>query len=101
MTITHIINGINFTAILSSRCENKHLRDWSLITGGGATMGGGGACEVLPLRRGGGKCFSHAEGATMGGGGHVKFYPYEGEAENVLAMLKGGGGGSTHSFVVV
>ena len=29
-----------------------------------------------------------------GGGGEVKLYPYEkGEAEKVLAMLKGGGGG--------
>ena len=42
----------------------KHLqvRDWSLI------MGRGGACEVLPLRKGGGggggKSFSHAEGGT-------------------------------------
>ena len=33
-----------------------HLRDWSLITGrggGGYKMGGGGACVVLPLRKGG------------------------------------------------
>ena len=45
------------------------VRDWSLITG-----------------RGG--------GYRTGGGGHVKFYPYEkgGEAEKVLAILKGGGG---------
>ena len=43
------------------------IRDWSLITGrGGATkQEGGGAREVLPLRKGG--------------------------AEKVLAMLKGGG----------
>ena len=41
------------------------LRDWSLITGrGGYKTGGGGACEVLPLRKGG--------------------------AEKVLAMLKRG-----------
>ena len=42
------------------------LRDWSLITergGGYKTGGGGGACEVLPQRKGG--------------------------AEKVLAMLKG------------
>ena len=39
------------------------LRDWSLITGRGATKREGG-CEVLPLRKGG--------------------------AEKVLAMLKGG-----------
>ena len=35
------------------------LRDWSLITGRGGGGGlqngrGGGACEVLPLRKGGG-----------------------------------------------
>ena len=46
------------------------VRDQSLIMGGG-----GGACEVLPLRKGEG-------------------------AEKVLAMLKGGGGGTT-SFGVV
>ena len=45
------------------------VRDWSLITGRGRgggykTRGGGGACEVLPLQKGG--------------------------AEKVLAMLKGG-----------
>ena len=49
------------------------LRNWSLITGrGGYKTGGGGAHEVLPLRKGGG-------------------------AEKVLAMLKGG----TTSFGVV
>ena len=44
------------------------VRGWSLITGrgGGATKQEGGACEVLPQRKGG--------------------------VENVLAMLKGGGG---------
>ena len=33
------------------------------------------------------------EGAyETGGGGHVKFYPYENwGADNILAMLKGGG----------
>ena len=44
------------------------VRDWSLIMGRGATkqQGGGGACEVLPLRKGGGvKGFSHAEGGTQ------------------------------------
>ena len=54
------------------------LRDWSLITGRG--------------------------GATKREGGHVKFYPYEkgggGGAENVLAMLNRGGGG-TKGFGVV
>ena len=45
------------------------LRNWSLITGRGATK---------------------REGC-----GHVKFYPYEkGGAEKVLAMLKGGRGGA-------
>ena len=44
------------------------IRDWSLITGrGGGYKTGGGAREVLPLRKGGG-----------------------GGAEKVLAMLKGG-----------
>ena len=49
----------------------SRFRDWSLITGrgGGATKReGGGAREVLPLRKG--------------------------EMEKVLAMLKGGGGGN-------
>ena len=38
------------------------VRDWSLITGRGGYKTGGGACEVLSLRKGGGgKSFSHAE----------------------------------------
>ena len=49
--------------------RDEQVRDWSLITrrGGGATKREGGACEVLPLRKGGGggKGFSHAE---WGGG---------------------------------
>ena len=42
------------------------LRDWSLITGRGATKweGGGGASEALPLKKG---------------------------AENVITVMKGGG----------
>ena len=50
------------------------IRDWSLITGRGATKwkGGGRACEVLPLQKGGGggKSISHAEvkGGGWGGG---------------------------------
>ena len=40
------------------------VRDWSLITGRGGYKTGGGACEVLSLRKGG--------------------------VEKVLAMLKGG-----------
>ena len=48
----------------------KSLRDFSLITGRGATKReGGGACEVLSLQQGGWKSFSHVEG----GGGHKKF----------------------------
>ena len=56
-------------------CDHTHppIRDWSLITwSGGYKTGGGGAHEVLPIRKGG--------------------------AEKVLAMLKGGG---TKSFGVV
>ena len=30
------------------------LRDWSLVTGKGATRREGGGCEILPLRKGGG-----------------------------------------------
>ena len=34
--------------------------------GGGATKTGGGTCEVLPLRKAGGrKSFSHAEGGAQ------------------------------------
>ena len=52
------------------------LRDWSLITGrGGGYKTGGGAHEVLPLRKGG--------------------------AEKVLAMLKGGHKKFRGSFYVV
>ena len=44
------------------------VRDWSPITGrgGGATKRKGAACEVLPLRKGGGGgiSFSHAEGGA-------------------------------------
>ena len=45
------------------------LRDWSLITGRGwgDHKTGGGAREVLPLRKGGGgggKSFSYAEGGA-------------------------------------
>ena len=44
------------------------IRDWSLITVRGDYKTGGGAPEVLPLRKGGGgNSFSHAEG------GHNKF----------------------------
>ena len=54
----------------TSHHEGTMVRDWLLITG---------------------------RGATTREGGHVKFYPYEkgGGAENVLEMLKWGGGGHT------
>ena len=62
------------------------IRDWSLITGrvGGYKTGvGGGAHEVLPLRKGG------AENVlAMLKGGHKKFYP----------VLRGGGGDGAKSF---
>ena len=39
------------------------LRDWSLITGKGATKReGGGHVKFYPYEKGGRKCFSHAEG---------------------------------------
>ena len=50
-------------------CGQKGFRHWSLITGrgGGYKMGGGGAREVLPLRKGGGGgiFFRHAEGGAQ------------------------------------
>ena len=48
-----------------------HLRDWSLITGreGLQNGRGGGAREVLPLRKGGGEVL-----AMLKGGGHNKFW---------------------------
>ena len=60
MEINHSIEG----RYAGSHYTIKPLRDWSLITGmGGATKREGGRCEVLPLRKGGGrKSFSHAEG---------------------------------------
>ena len=45
-----------------------HFGDWSLVMGrggGGYKTAGWGASEVLPLQKGGGGIFSHAEG---GGG---------------------------------
>ena len=51
------------------------IRDWSLITGRGATKreggGGGGTWSFTLTKREDGKSFSHAEGG--GGGGHNKF----------------------------
>ena len=63
------INLVCLTWRTSARWNTgSKLRDWSLIMGrGGGLQNGRRACEVLPLRKGGGG------------------------AENVLAMLKGGG----------
>ena len=36
---------------------HRYFRDWSLITGRGGYKTGGGAREVLPLRKGGRKKF--------------------------------------------
>ena len=33
-------------------CKIRQFRDWSLITGKGGYKTEGGACEVLPLRKG-------------------------------------------------
>ena len=65
--------GYNLLVDLQTQQEEpapraRALRDWSLITGrgGGGIKREGVACEVLPLRKGGGrKSFSHAEGGTQ------------------------------------
>ena len=60
----------------------------------GATEQEGGACEVLPLRKGGdGKSFSHAVGGE--GGRRKKFPLFKRGALKVLPCLEraGGGGG--------
>ena len=56
--------------------------------GGGYKMGRGGACEVLPLRKGrGGKSLSHTEG-----GGRAKFPLFKrGWREKFYPVLRGGG----------
>ena len=83
------------------------LGDWSLITRRGAYKTGGGACEVLPLRKGaenvlamlkggGTKCFEVVLTrelevlAIVMGGGHKRCPPFKGGAQNVLPCLKGG-----------
>ena len=54
-----------------SSCERKFvlLRDWSLIMrrGGGLQngRGGGGTLSFTPMKRGGGKSFSHAKGGAQ------------------------------------
>ena len=66
------------------------VRDWSLITGRGeGYKTGGGACEVLPLRKGGaGKVLAMLK---VGGGVTQCFgVVFTWELE-VLAILKGGG----------
>ena len=60
------------TLLNAQKLSRSILRDWSLITGRGATKREGGACEVLSLQKGGGggrKGFSNAEG----GGGTTSF----------------------------
>ena len=88
------------------------LRDWSLITGWGwgYKMGGGRACEVLPLQnegaekvlamlRGGGghkkfwgSFYAVASSCSHIEGGHKKFPLFK--REKVLSCLEGGGGGA-------
>ena len=66
------------------------IRDWSLITGRGATKReGGGAREVLPLRKGG----RGAEKvlAMLKGGTQIFGVVFTRQLE-VLAILWGGGG---------
>ena len=65
--VSHFLPTITFSPYILqyviSAC--RILRDWSLITGrGGGYKTGGGAREVLPLRKGGGggNSFSHSEG---------------------------------------
>ena len=41
------------------------FRDWSLIAGRGATKREGGHVKFYPMKRGGGKSFSHAEGGAQ------------------------------------
>ena len=63
---------------------NIGFRDWSLITGrGGATkQEGGGAREVLPLRKGGAE-----KVLAMHKGGHKKFWGSFPRWLEVLAIL--------------
>ena len=67
------------------------IRDWSLITGRGGYKTGEGACEILPLRKGG-----HKEVLAMvkGGGRQTSFGVVFTQQLEVLAILKGGGGGT-------
>ena len=44
------------------------IRDWSLITGKGATKWEGGHVKFTPTKKGSRKCFSYAEGGHKFGG---------------------------------
>ena len=85
------------------------LRDWSLIMGRGGLQNGRGACEVLPLRKGGGggKSFSHAEEGAQKfwgsfytvawsfshiEGGAKSFHSLKGGRKKFDPVLSGGGG---------
>ena len=69
------------------------VRYWSLITGRGLQHRRGGASEVLPLRKGGQKKFSHA--GRGGGEGVTNGFEIVSTGElEVLAILKWG----TNSF---
>ena len=82
---TSMPSSASIPPMYPSHCmsENRILfRDWSLITGmGGACKTGWGACEVLPLQKGGGgrKRFNHAETQKVLGyflPGSLKFKPF-------------------------
>ena len=78
----------NVTIGIPSEQSVSTVRDWSLITGrGGGLHNGRGACEVLPLEK--------------GGGGHKQFWGrfytvawrfkhIEGETQKVSTLNKGG-----------
>ena len=63
------LSRVRSSDVMGILIARKHLiRDWSLIMGrGGYKTRGGGAREVLPLRKGGGggKSFSHSEGGAQ------------------------------------
>ena len=59
--------------------EILNVRDWLLIPGKGGYKTGGGACEVLPRRKGGSE-----KGLAMLKGKHKKFW-------GSFSHIKGGG----------
>ena len=77
-----------------TECKSKHMLHtlslWGLVTNygeGGLQNGKGGASEVLPLqKRGGRKSFNHAEG----GGGTTSFEVVLISELEVLAIVMGG-----------